>query len=108
MFAANLNIDARRSAIVTVVGELDSETSSVLARKIAVAFAAEPRRLRIDLSGVTSCDSQGLRTLVGAYELCQREGVACEAVGATQFLVQMFGTADCSDVFDDTQRSRSA
>lgn len=50
---------------MTLVGEIDMSTVQQLARAVDEIFNTEPpRRVILDLGGVTFCDSQGLGTLV--------------------------------------------
>jgi anti-anti-sigma factor len=53
------------SALVTVRGDLDLATTPGLCREIECA-TAEPRRIVVDLRGVTLCDTSSVRALIGA------------------------------------------
>ncbi|POX36532.1 hypothetical protein C3486_33150 [Streptomyces sp. Ru73] len=52
-------------AKLAVVGVLDGESVTELCDATATVMAGGTRHLRLDLSGVTSCDNAGLYTLLG-------------------------------------------
>jgi anti-anti-sigma factor len=55
-----------REAVVIVTGELDCATGPALSARLAGVLASRPRRLVIDLAGVTFMDCSGIRPLVQA------------------------------------------
>jgi anti-sigma B factor antagonist len=56
---------ASGEAVVSLVGEIDMLTASLLSEAVGEVLADEPPpRVLIDMAGVTFCDSQGLGTLV--------------------------------------------
>ncbi len=59
--------DAERGGVVLVPSaELDIASADVLACRVADALRQRPARLEVEWSGVTFCDSSGLRVLVTA------------------------------------------
>ncbi len=62
-----LAISLQRSpgeAVVRLTGEIDMLTTARLADTVNDLLTEAPRRIVLDLAGVTFCDSQGLGTLV--------------------------------------------
>lgn len=54
------------TTIVSVSGELDMATAPLLTRAMIEAAEHERKTVTIDASGITFCDSTGLRSLLGA------------------------------------------
>lgn len=54
------------AVVVSVRGDVDVATTPLLSAVLDGLHTARPRRVEIDLSGVTFLDSQGLATLVAA------------------------------------------
>lgn len=52
--------------VVSVRGEVDVSTAPLLSAVLESLHTARPRRVEVDLSGVTFLDSHGLSTLVAA------------------------------------------
>ncbi|HEY8532598.1 MAG TPA: STAS domain-containing protein [Micromonospora sp.] len=50
--------------VLSLVGEIDMLTVDKLTSAVTKALTDAPRRIVLDMSGVTFCDSQGLGTLV--------------------------------------------
>lgn len=65
----------RDTPVVTAIGEVDEETAPALHERIAACVAERPRRLIIDLTGVTFLSSAGLHVLVQANVQTPRLGV---------------------------------
>ncbi|WP_030261382.1 STAS domain-containing protein [Streptomyces violens] len=61
-------------AKLAVVGVLDGDSVSGLCDATAAVMAGGKRHLRLDLSGVTSCDNAGLYTLLGVQSALRSMG----------------------------------
>ncbi|MGW8358931.1 STAS domain-containing protein, partial [Streptomyces wedmorensis] len=53
----------RETVELRLAGELDLATVPLLQQAAATALGTRPRRLRLDLTGLTFCDQTGLRAL---------------------------------------------
>ncbi|GAA2795494.1 STAS domain-containing protein [Nonomuraea dietziae] len=72
---------------VALQGELDMVTASWLRQELDQVFAEPGRkRLILDLSGLTFCDSSGLGAMIGAYNQVQQTGGQIALVGAQERL----------------------
>lgn len=60
-------------ATVTVRGELDISTATLLARRLLAVGAEHPDRLVLDLSGLVFADVAGARALDDVHALLQTE-----------------------------------
>ena len=60
--------------VVSVAGELDLHTADDLSSELEGAIAQGPRRLVVDLGGVTFLDSTALGALVGAAKRARLAG----------------------------------
>lgn len=61
-------------AVLTLVGELDLESSPELDREIRAVEAVNPARLLIDLGGLQFMDSSGLAVIVRADRAARENG----------------------------------
>jgi anti-anti-sigma factor len=82
--------------VVRAAGELDIDTAAQLCGAIEEAATHAPRpRVVIDLTGVSFCDSTGLRALIGAVRevevLGGRAVVAVEPEGALERVLMLSG-----------------
>ena len=68
------NQDHEDDAVVVAPTEVDAVTGPVLAERIAGALALGPRRVVVDFSGTTSCDSTAVRVLLEAAAVLQQAG----------------------------------
>ena len=67
MAAARLSVEHRRTrgeVTLLLTGEIDLATVGDLRAAAARIMSAPPRRIVLDLAGVTFCDSQGLSALI--------------------------------------------
>lgn len=72
-----LNVEVKPIAdgyILTPTGDVDLASSPVLRTEIAELQRRTPRRLVIDLSGVTYMDSSGVATLLEAMQIARKRG----------------------------------
>ncbi|PRY36638.1 STAS domain-containing protein [Umezawaea tangerina] len=70
-----------RTATITLTGDVDAASASVLDEAIAAAAVSSPRRLVLDLNAVDYLSSAGLRCLVFAHQRLGR-GVEIVLAGA--------------------------
>lgn len=73
--------DAPRAVVVTVSGELDTDTASGLAAHLD-QMAEDSGPVILGMTGVTFCDSSGLNALLGAVT----RGVDVRIVGSRRVL----------------------
>jgi anti-sigma B factor antagonist len=94
---------------VRATGELDISTVALLCRAIhaAALSAPKPPRLIIDLTGLTFCDSTGLRALIGAVKevdvLGGRAVLALQAGGMLDQLLDLSGLSEFLRVTDSLE-----
>ena len=98
--------------IVRATGELDLDTAPQLAAAIEEAARdARPPRVVIDFTGVSFCDSTGLRALIGAVRevevLGGRAIVAAEPDGALDRLLMLSGLREFLRVSDSAEAAVS-
>jgi stage II sporulation protein AA (anti-sigma F factor antagonist) len=98
-----LVVRAQREAdglVLSLYGELDLSTSSLLERKLGMAEAGESERLVIDLSGLQFLDSTGLHTLVRAQKRwCNREGRSLSLLRGPRAVQRVFELTDAGRFF---------
>jgi anti-anti-sigma factor len=74
-FRADIECPSPGVARVTVIGEIDLLSAAALRiRLLVVLFALRPRRIEVDLAGVTFMDCTGLTSLIVASNLAARAG----------------------------------
>ncbi|WP_433303868.1 STAS domain-containing protein [Actinoplanes sp. CA-030573] len=62
---------------LAMTGDLDMATTGLLQRRVATTLEKDrPKRLVIDVAGVTFCDSSGIHAFLLAREAANRQGVA--------------------------------
>ena len=98
--------------IVRATGELDLDTAPQLAAAIEEAARdARPPRVVIDFTGVSFCDSTGLRALIGAVRevevLGGRAIVAAEPDGALDRLLMLSGLREFQRESDSAEAAVS-
>ncbi|MEU0042961.1 STAS domain-containing protein [Streptomyces werraensis] len=62
------------SLFVQLGGEMDYETAPVFRERLLEEMAGGQRRVVLDLSGVSFCDSAGLSVLLGAWRRADQAG----------------------------------
>ncbi len=70
--------------VIVCEGELDLSTAPELAEAVAWALTANLRRLRIDATKVSFCDSAGVGCLLVAARECRERGVPLELVASSR------------------------
>jgi anti-sigma B factor antagonist len=97
---------------VRATGELDISTVAQLCRAIhtAATGAPQPPRLIVDLTGLTFCDSTGLRALIGAIRevavLGGKAVVAVEPDGMLDRLLDLSGLSEFLRVTDSVEAAQ--
>ena len=94
--------------VMRAAGELDIDTAAQLCGAIhEAATTARPPRVVIDLTGVSFCDSTGLRALIGAVRevevLGGRAVVAVEPEGALDRVLMLSGLGEFLRVCDSAE-----
>jgi anti-anti-sigma factor len=82
--------DDGESTAVTVAGEIDLATSTRLNRELDAVLDGEPRRLRIDLSGVPFMDTTGVAVLLKARRRALEQGCRFSVSSASPALTRLF------------------
>jgi anti-sigma B factor antagonist len=88
------------------VGELDVATAPQLSALVNSAFASGARSLELDLSGVTFCDSAGLRVLADAAGQARRAGGTVIVRGSSPMVrrtLHLVGLHSLVQIADDGQ-----
>jgi anti-sigma B factor antagonist len=67
-------ITAPDAVTVHLHGEIDAATAGILADHLQDALRRSPACLRVDMTGVTFCDSSGFRVLVTTAEAAGQQG----------------------------------
>jgi anti-anti-sigma factor len=80
---------AHSRLLVEVSGELDVATAEPLRAQLLPA--AEHGTVVLDMSGVTFCDSSGLRVLVEAEQLARRSGAAFRVAAPSAAVRRVLG-----------------
>ncbi|MDP9430380.1 MAG: STAS domain-containing protein [Actinomycetota bacterium] len=86
-----VSIDVTRSAsgvLLTVAGEVDSSTASLLRAAVDSAFTDRVAALTVDLDGVTFIDSAGLCVLAGAHRRAAEDGVLLRVLASTRAVIR--------------------
>jgi anti-sigma B factor antagonist len=85
--------------ILSLSGELDLATSSLLERELGAAEAARPARLVVDLVGLQFIDSSGLHTLVQAHARAQQDGRQLSLRHGEPVVRRLFELTDAVQMF---------
>ena len=87
--------DAEADGRIYLVGELDLSTVDTLRERLEAAAGNEPGDIDIDMSGVTFCDSSGLKVLLTAHHDMLGQGRRLRLVGlrdGVRRLLEISGT----------------
>jgi anti-anti-sigma factor len=107
----------RVTASVTVLsafGEIDRDSKQVLADAAAPEAQGDGRRLVIDLTGVTFCDSAGLNLLFQLHSQLAGRGGSLSVAGAQDFVLRTLRVVNLDRLIpvhatvDDAVRAASA
>ena len=91
--------------VIWLSGELDHHTSRGLREQMDAAVERiNPRRLRLDFSGVTFMDSSGIGLVMGRYRLMKLMSGTLKVSGASDRIGKMMRLAglDRLDIWDHT------
>jgi anti-anti-sigma factor len=97
-----LHVDTRQhggSAVFTPTGELDHHTADLLAEPLNAAVDAGTRRLVVDCSQLTFCDSTGLNVLLGIRLRVEPEGGSVHLAGMLPTVARVFEITGADTVF---------
>ncbi len=89
-----------RSTTLRLIGELDLATVGVAEKAIADAFAGEPTIVAFDLSGLTFCDSTGLRFFLTSAEEADERGVEMRLMYPTIDMRKILDLTGLRSAFD--------
>lgn len=107
--AEGLSVDTRRvgtTAIVTVRGELDIATAPLLRVVLDGIYPSRPRRVEVDLSGVTFLDMAALGTLVAARRRLASRRAALVVRQPSPPVARVLSLSGLDRVFDLALRAR--
>ena len=101
MRAGDLTVEVGQDAggviVIICEGELDAATVAELTTAVAWSLTADLRRLRIDATKLTFCDSAGLRCLLDAALQCQHLGARLDEVPRDRTVVAVCRSGSRSD-----------
>ncbi len=104
--------DAGKVHVLALTGELDLESAPVLATHVDRVRRDGVRRVLVDLTDLDFCDSTGLRALIGAASELRIAGgrlsVACPGGGPVARLLDLTGTRETLNVYDDVARATAS
>ena len=92
------------AARLTVTGEVDSSSATVLRAELDAVLDAGPVELVVDLDGVTFLDSAGLAVLAGAHRRASADDVRLRVLASGRAVIrpmQITGLYDLLDVAGD-------
>ncbi|HET8600399.1 MAG TPA: STAS domain-containing protein [Segeticoccus sp.] len=87
------------STVITVGGEVDVYTASVLREQLDQQIGAGRRHLVLDLRGVAFMDSTGLGVLVGRLKLIRMRGGTMRLVCNSERILKVFAITGLDKVF---------
>ncbi|MEU3169705.1 STAS domain-containing protein [Streptosporangium sp. NPDC006930] len=99
-----LSIDVDRQehadcAVITVVGDIDRNSSELLRETIERLVADHRPRIVIDAEGITFCDSTGLRVLLSGARVASEAGGWLRLAGISDVLSRLLQMTDLSTWF---------
>jgi anti-sigma B factor antagonist len=74
--------------VLTAVGEIDRDSTEVIADAAEPVLLGDGQQLVIDLSGVTFCDSSGLNLMFQLHRRLVARGGALSVAGARGFVLR--------------------
>jgi anti-anti-sigma factor len=80
---ASLDVSIRPGPLVTISGEIDIASGSMLRDQLLCAIRRNGARLALDLSGVTFIDCAGINVLLAARRRAQLEGGSMRVLQAS-------------------------
>jgi anti-anti-sigma factor len=85
--------------VFTLSGELDHDTVPALREAVEQRLGPDVRRVLVDCSGITFCDSSGLNTLLKTRLAVQAEEAQFALVGVGGQLERVLGLTGTAEVF---------
>lgn len=85
--------------LLKVTGEINMSSSPELRRALLGVLGEQPRRLLVDLAGVSYIDSSGMATLVEALQHTRRAGGEMLLRGLREQIRAVFRLARLDEVF---------
>lgn len=101
--ADDLSVETAREGskvVVTVRGEVDVATAPLLRAVLDGIYAARPRYVEINLSGVTHLDSHALTTLIAARRRLAAQHAALTLRAPSQPVLHVLAVSGLERVFD--------
>jgi anti-anti-sigma factor len=86
------------SVVFCVLGEMDLGNVQQLTDRFEATCPSDTTKIVFDLTGLTYCDSSGIRALTNAAERCGKLGVEMSVVGAQGVVRRLFEITDVADV----------
>lgn len=87
---------------VTVRGEVDIATAPLLRAVLDGVYAAEPRRVELDLSGVAFLDSHALTTLIAARRRLAARGAVLVLRAPSRPVARLLTASGLDRVFEQS------
>lgn len=107
MYVRNMEIrrrDTPETTILDVAGEIDLYNADVLKQTLSnLAVEAQPRRVLVNLSGVSYVDSSGIGALISGKGALEKKGSVfglCALAGSVRAVMQMTKLLAFFQVFD--------
>lgn len=92
------------TAVLTLSGRLDTNTSPELERVIADLFQKGVKRMEMDIQELGYISSAGLRVLLSTHKKCTQTGGHLTILNAGEMAVELFEMTGFSSVLDLQQR----
>ncbi len=71
-------------------GELDRAAARMFEHVVEVTAATQPSALTLDAAALTFCDAAGIRAVLRARDMCERNGVGLRVVGVRPSVMRVF------------------
>jgi anti-sigma B factor antagonist len=86
--------------VITVKGEIDLYSSTMLREYIFTTLQQQPRELIIDLDAVKYIDSSGIATMVEALQLANKSKTQFKVAGLSKNVLEVFELVKLEKVFN--------
>lgn len=99
----NVSVSERSGAtVLSPAGEIGYHEAPILQHAIKAAYDRKPRKLVIDLTGVSYMATPGLATLVEGLQISRKNGTPLVLTGLTERVRAIFEIARLNTVFKIT------
>ena len=88
------------ATVVSPEGEIDLSCSAHLRSKLQEVVSAGPKRIVIDLNGVSYMDSSGIATLVEALQMARRDEASLVICNLTERVKSIIELARLDQIFE--------